>query len=106
MLPYYKIQKTEEDKRFFFSHEGYFNFWNEYLICNINTNEKLFWVIVNRTGYKFSNPNPSNIQRVAFNLMFEQSIREKVPEEMFVDFIELEKLRDSYLKELVWKENI
>ena len=106
MLPYYKIQKTEEDKRFFFWHEGYFNFWDEYLICNINTNEKLFWVIVNRTGYKFSNPKPSNIQRVAFNLMFEQSIREKVPEEMFVDFPELEKLRDSYLKELVWKENI
>ena len=59
LLPYYKIQKTEEDKKFFFSHEGYFNFWNEYLICNINPNEKLYWVIVNRTGHNFSTRKPS-----------------------------------------------
>lgn len=101
MLPYYKIQKTEEDKKFFFSHEGYFNFWNEYLICNINPNEKLYWVIVNRTGHNFSNPKPSENQRTTFNLIFEQSVREKIPEEMFIDFPELDSLRDSYLKELV-----
>ena len=94
MLQYYKIQKTEEDKNFFFSHEGYFNFWDEYLICNINTNEKLYWVIVNRTGYSFSNTKPSEVQRVTFNLIFEQSVREKIPKEKFIDFPELECLRE------------
>ena len=36
ILPYYKIEKTEEGKEFFYTHRGYFNFWDEYLIMNID----------------------------------------------------------------------
>ena len=38
MLPYYKIEKTDEGKNFFYSNLGYFNFWDEYLIANTDTN--------------------------------------------------------------------
>lgn len=98
MLPYYKIQKTEKDRKFYFSHEGYFNFWDEYLICNF---KKVNHVIVNRTGRKFEKEIVTNAHRALFNIMFEQSVRNKIPEEMFVDFSELESLRNNYLKELV-----
>lgn len=90
LLPYYKIQKTEEDKRFYFSHEGYFNFWDEFLICNLN---KANWVIVNRVGRKFDRAIVTEEQRLSFNIVFKQSVREKIPEEMFTDFPELEYLK-------------
>lgn len=55
VLPYYKIEKTEEGKEFFYAHRGYFNFWDEYLIMNIDEgNNKAFFVLVNRTSRKFS----------------------------------------------------
>ena len=90
MLPYYKIQKTEEDEKFYFSHEGYFNFWGEFLICNLN---KVNWVIVNRVGRKFEKAIATEEPRVSFNMVFEQSVREKIPKEMFIDFPELEYLK-------------
>lgn len=95
VLPYYKIQKTREDKEFYFAHEGYFNFWDEYLICHLN---KINWVIVNKTKRKFERAFASNVQRATFNLMFEQSVRKRIPKEMFIDFPELESLRYNYLK--------
>ena len=69
MLPYYKIQKTEEDKRFYFSHEGYFNFWDKFLICNLN---KVNWVMINRVGRKFGKAIVTEEQRLSFNAVFEQ----------------------------------
>ena len=90
LLPYYKIQKIEEDERFYFSHEGYFNFWDEFLICNLN---KVNWVIVNRVGRKFGKVIVTKEQRLSFNTVFEKSVREKIPEEMFTDFPELEYLK-------------
>ena len=89
MLPYYKIQKTEEDERFYFSHKGFFNFWDKFLICNLN---KVNWVIVNRVGRKFERAMVTEEQRVLFNIVFEQSVHEKIPKEMFIDFPELEYL--------------
>ena len=48
ILPYYKIEKTEEGRRFFYANRGYFNFWDEYLILNIDEgHNKLFTVMVN-----------------------------------------------------------
>lgn len=96
MLPYYKIQKTEEDKNFYFSNEGYFNFWDEYLICNLN---KVNWVIVNRTKRNFNSVTATKEQREVFNTMFEQSLHDKIPEEMFIDFPELENLKIDYFAE-------
>ena len=55
ILPYYRIKKTEEGKQFFFANRGYFNFWDEYLIMNIDEgHNKVFSVLVNRTSRKFS----------------------------------------------------
>ena len=99
MLAYYVLQKTEEDKKFFFSHKGYYNFWNEYLICNIYPMGKLYWVIVNRTGRSFSKVKPKEDQRIAFSVMLEQSIRNKIPKEMFIDFPELENIREIICKD-------
>ena len=90
LLPYYKIKKTKEDEIFYFSHEGYFNFWDEFLIWNLN---KVNWVIVNRVGRKFGKVIVTKEQRLSFNTVFEKSVREKIPEEMFTDFPELEYLK-------------
>ena len=55
ILLYYRIKKTEEGKQFFFANRGYFNFGDEYLIMNIDEgHNKVFSVLVNRTGRKFS----------------------------------------------------
>lgn len=47
ILPYYRIKKTEEGKQFFFANRGYFNFGDEYLIMNIDENDK--FIIANHT---------------------------------------------------------
>ena len=58
ILPYYKIDKTEEEKQFFFTHVGYFNFWDEYLIdpkLNLVIHDKQK-IIKSREIYILKNP--------------------------------------------------
>ena len=90
MLPYYKIQKTKEDEEFYFSNEGYFNFWDEFLICRLN---KVNWLIVNRTEIEFEKVKATEEQQELFNIVIKQSVHEKIPETMFTDFPELEYLK-------------
>ena len=91
ILPYYKIEQTEEGKQFFFAHRGYFNFWDEYLIMNIDEgNNKVFTVLVNRTGRKFSKVELTNEYKDAVALHIADSIQERKPEEMFNDFPEID----------------
>lgn len=88
ILPYYKIEKTEEGKEFFCAHKGYFNFWDEYLVMNIDEgNNKVFLVLVNRTGRKFSGKLTDDYKVVAISHITD-SIQERKPEEMFKDFPE------------------
>lgn len=92
ILPYYKIERTEEGKQFFYAHRGYFNFWDEYLIMNIDEgHNKAFSVLVNRTGRKFNGTKTDNYYRIAEASHFKESIQARKPEEMFKDFPELEK---------------
>lgn len=94
ILPYYKIERTEEGKRFFYSNFGYFNFWDEYLIMNIKEGRgKVFTVLVNRTGKKFSNPEQTEDCKVIRDIHIKQSVRLKKPKEMFNDFPELNNIR-------------
>lgn len=52
MLNYYVInERTPENLDFYFSNEGVFNFWNEYLLIRIN---KVNIVVVNKPNFKFS----------------------------------------------------
>lgn len=99
ILPYYKIEKTEEGKKFFFAHRGYFNFWDEYLIMNIDEgNNKTFFVLVNRTGRKFSKVESTKEYENATISYIIDSVQERKPEEMFEDFPELQ--RYDYLKDI------
>lgn len=92
ILPYYKIQKTEEGKEFFYAHRGYFNFWDEYLIMNIDEgNNEVFSVLVNRIGRKFSGAKSTDEYKVAATSYITESVQERKPEEMFEDFPELMK---------------
>lgn len=49
-MEYYRLEKTENSKDFYFANEGMYNFWDEYLICRIK-NKNI--VIVNRPGKVF-----------------------------------------------------
>ena len=90
ILPYYKIEKTEEGKEFFYSHYGYFNFWDEYLIANIPEGDgKVFYLLVNRTGFKNSCAETTKKFRSAMRNNIEDSICSLEPEEMFDDFPEM-----------------
>lgn len=92
ILPYYKIERTEEGKQFFLANRGYFNFWNEYLIMNIDEgHNKLFSVLVNRIGRKFSVIKQSKEYGVAGKSYIKESVQQRKPEKMFMDFPELEK---------------
>ena len=95
ILPYYKIEKTEVGRQFFYNNIGYFNFWDEYLIMNLGY-KKCFTVLVNRTGRKFNIVKPTEDYKVIRDLHIKQSVRQRKPEEMFVDFPELKKF--DYLK--------
>lgn len=98
ILPYYKIEKTEEGKQFFYAHRGYFNFWDEYLIMNIDEgNNKVFFALVNRTGRKFSKVEPTKEHKDAAVLYVADSVQLRKPEEMFVDFPELEEIRSKVI---------
>ena len=91
ILPYYKIKHTEEGRQFFYAHRGYFNFWDEYLIMNIDEgNNKIFSVLVNRIGRKFSGTKTDDY-RLAEISYVKESVQARKPEEMFIDFPELEK---------------
>ena len=99
ILPYYKIEPTEEGKQFFYTHRGYFNFWDEYLVMNIDEgNNNVFFVLVNRPNAKFSKVETSNECRAAVTSYITESVQERKPEEMFEDFPELEKY-DFLIKE-------
>lgn len=90
ILPYYKIEQTEEGKEFFYAHRGYFNFWDEYLIMNIDEgNNKTFFVLINRTDKKFSGTKLSDDYKSVVISHITDSVQVKQPEEMFVDFPEL-----------------
>lgn len=90
ILPYYRIEKSEEGRDFFYANLGYFNFWDEYLIANTEeSNGKIFHVLVNRTGRKFSNPKVSKKQIECIRKHVADSICLMKPEEMFEDFPEL-----------------
>ena len=95
ILPYYKIEQTEEGKEFFYAHRGYFNFWDEYLIMNIDEgNNKVFLVLVNRGGFKFSGVELTDEYKVAATSHITDSVQERKPEEMFVDFPELNRFKE------------
>lgn len=99
ILPYYKIERTEEGRKFFYAHRGYFNFWDEYLILNIDEGRnKIFTVMVNRTDRKFSGAKPSKKYNAAKTSYITESVQQRKPEEMFDDFPELKKY-DYLIKE-------
>jgi len=91
VLPYYKIDKTEEGKQFFFNNIGYFNFWDEFLIMHVGLEYDTHTVLVNRPNRKFSNSEQTEDYKIKRNLYLKKSIRQRKPEEMFVDFPELKK---------------
>ena len=92
-LPYYLISKTEEDRQFFYSHEGYFNFWDEYLIMNIKEGyNKVFTVLVNRPDRKFGKLEIITEDYKAIrDLHIVNSVCSRKPKDMFIDFPELRK---------------
>ncbi len=99
ILPYYKLKKTEEDKKFFFNHEGYFNFWDEYLIMNTKEgHNKIFVVLVNRPNKKFSNIKriTEDYKIVSYTHIINSVVSQK-PKDMFIDFPELRKF--DFLRE-------
>lgn len=94
-LPYYKIKKTQEGKEFFFSHMGYFNFWDTYLILKKDDVVEVYVCLVNRSGRKFHG-QMNNEQKLSMCNSITTSIYFKKPEEMFDDFPEMK--RFDYLK--------
>ena len=105
MIPYYKLEKTQECKKFFFCHSGYFNFWDELLIMRLkeySSENHAGIVLVNRTGRHFHGEITNNA-KVMYNLSFSRSIEKHKPEQMFIDFPELERCRYESKK---YKSNI
>lgn len=97
ILPYYRIEKTEDGKQFFFANRGYFNFWDEYLIMNIGEERnKTYPVLVNRTDRKFNKAKVAAYHAANVMLNIKNSVCARRPEEMFDDFPELKKF--DYLK--------
>ena len=98
MLPYYVLEKTEECKLFFRSHKGFFNFWNQYLILNAGYDD-IFWALVNRPKTKFHGIMTKE-QKERFKIIMIEHPEAHLPEEMFVDFPELEIMRFSLLENI------
>ena len=84
ILPYYKIEKTEEGKQFFFSHIGYFNFWSEYLIMRVGLEYKSNTVLVNKPNTKFSSIEQTEDYKIKRNLYLKESVCQREPEEMLL----------------------
>lgn len=99
ILPYYKIEKTEEGKQFFFANVGYFNFWDEYLIMNVGLEYKTYEVLVNRPKRKFSKTHTTKDYKSKRDVYIKESVCQRKPEEMFIDFPELKKF--DFLKVIV-----
>lgn len=98
ILPYYKIERTEEGRQFFYNHIGYFNFWDEYLIMNVGLEYKTYIVLVNRPNRQFSCVQIAEDFKVKCHEYLKESICQRKPEEMFEDFPELKEF--NYLKYL------
>lgn len=88
MLPYYVLKKTEEDRLFFHSHKGFYNFFDEYLILNLGYNNHL--VLVNRLKRKFHGEYVKE-EASGFREVINKHIESHSPEEMFRDFPEINK---------------
>lgn len=102
LLPYYKLEKTNTDKEFFFSHVGFYNFWDTYLILNSNVENKVYYVIVDRVGRKYTqNVDIKYEDKHVAKTIFANALHRRCPKEMFNDFSELNNLRN----ELLSKEN-
>ena len=106
-MNYYKLQKTQKDKQFFYEHSGYFNFWDVILILRDKryaTKDCVGLVLVNRTNQEFHGCI-SEEEKIIYPLYLNKSIREHKPEEMFKDFPELEDFVQINLQELnfLWK---
>lgn len=97
MLPYYVLEKTEECRLFFYSHKGFFNFWNQYLILNLGY--KVFDVMVNRPHTKF-NGSVTIEQKQHFQEVKKEHFEAHLPEKMFADFPELEIMRTVYFSRI------
>ena len=87
-LPYYKINKTQENKAFFRSHIGYFNFWDKYLILNAGFND-IFVILVNRPKTPITVCKATDEQNETFKQYIDTSYYEREPKQMFEDFPEL-----------------
>lgn len=92
ILPYYKIERTKEGKEFFFSHIGYFNFWDEYLILHTTESNGIYVALANRPQRQFSGKITNDKQKSSFVNAIATSVYYKKPEEMFEDFPELREL--------------
>lgn len=94
MLLYYVLKNRDEDRRFFHEQEeGYFNFWNKYLILKVKNLNGVSMIIVNRTQKRFScNENIDLILKIHMYKVFTESIKTGEPKEMFDDFPELNEL--------------
>ena len=97
ILPYYKLQKTKEDKKIFNSHKGYFNLWDEYLILHLGYD--IVRIVVNRPKTKF-NGHATKEQDENFNSSIAEHFKEHKPEEMFEDFPELENIKMRYINSI------
>lgn len=95
ILPYYKIERTNEGKEFFYSHIGYFNFWDDLLILHTDKSNGLYLVLVDRGNYrekyKWGSHRANDKQKSSFCNAIATSVYYKKPEEMFEDFPELNK---------------
>ncbi len=101
VLPYYKIERTNEGKEFFYSHIGYFNFWDKYLILRTEElKDKGGIMLVNRgniklDGFKITKEQQLSARKLIFKLVYLRK-----PEEMFEDFPELKEYNISHV--LAW----
>lgn len=93
-MNYYRLEKKEEDRKFFYANSGYFNFWDELLILrdkNCSSDNNVGCVLVNRTNKVFDGEYTSNSWNVYIDHITNSIIRH-VPKEMFDDFPELNEL--------------
>ncbi len=92
VLPYYKIERTNEGKEFFYSHIGYFNFWDKYLILRTEElKDKGGIMLVNRgniklDGFKMTKGQKLSVRKLIFKVVFLRKSGK-----MFEDFPELKK---------------
>ena len=88
-LPYYKLDRTQECKLFFHANnEGYFNFWDKFLIMKTKSCSDTYLVLVNRTDKKFPG-KMSDIPTEEMLREYGRSVIHNEPKQMFIDFPEL-----------------